>query len=186
MTHRPHVLVSEDGGRRKGIGALPPSSLVGLAPLMIAAGLVLAVAGWVDVGLFYWPLRFGDAEWEFGTIAQTFDAMPLPTLGLVLLALGIRARGGSVVWTRAMAVVLAIIGLLCLAALVVFALDIPLALKAMHHAATQANNPRAALVSSGLKRGMAKVIVFALCYALAYGWMAVSMWRVRREAGHAA
>jgi hypothetical protein len=41
------------------------------------------------------------------------------------------------------------------------ALDIPLALKAMLHAAAQANNQRAALVSSGLKRGMAKVIVFS-------------------------
>lgn len=88
MSDRPHVLVADEGGWRKGIGPLPPPSLSDLAPLLIAAGAVLAVAGWVDVGLFYRPLRFGDAEWEFGTIAQTFDAMPLATLGLVLLALG--------------------------------------------------------------------------------------------------
>ncbi len=185
MSDRPHVLIVAEGDRRKGLGPLPPSSIPGLAPLLIAGGLVLAVAGWVDIGLFYLPPRFGSPEWEFATIAQSLDAMPLATLGLVLLALGIRARGGSVVWTWGVAVVLAIVGLLCLAALVLFAFDVPLALKAVQRAAAQGNNARAALVSSGLKRGVVKAMIFAVCYGLAYGWMAVTMWRVRREAGHA-
>ncbi len=179
MTDHQRILV--DGNRRKGLGPLSPSSLAELAPLLMAVGFALAVAGWVDVGLFYYPSRFGSAEWEFGTIAQTLDAMPLPTLGLALLALGIRARGGRVVWTRGLAAVFALVGLLSLAGLVLFALDIPLALKAMQRAAQQAKNGQAAIVSSGLKRGMAKVIAFSVCYALAYGWMAVTMWRVRRE-----
>lgn len=182
MSDKSHVLVADEGGRRKAPSVLPPSGVHGLTPILIVAGILLAIAGWVDVGLFYYPPRFGEAEWEFGIIAQTFDAMPLPTLGLVLLALGIRARGGSIGWSRAMAVVLAVVGLLCLAALVLFALDMPLALKAMQRAAAQARNPQAALISSGLKRGMAKAIVFAVCYSLAYGWMVVVMWRVPREA----
>jgi hypothetical protein len=181
MTDRPHVLTDDDGRRRKGIGPLPLSSLSDLAPLLIAAGTVLAVAGWVDVALFYYPSQFSSPEWEFGTIAQTFDAMPLPTLGLLLIALGIRARGGSVLWSRSMAVVLAIVALLCIAALLLFAMDVPLALKAMKSAGGQADPQQAALISSGLKRGMAKVILFSVCYATAFAWMAVIMWRVRRE-----
>ncbi len=177
------MLVTEE--RRKGLGALPPSSVQGLAPLLLAGGFVLAVAGWVDVGLFYYPSQFGSPEWEFGTIAQTFDAIPLATLGMVLLALGVRARGASVAVSRIVAVVLGIVAVLCLAALVLFVLDVPLALKAMQRAATQANAQRAAVVSSGLKRGILKVVVFATGYAVAYGWMSVTMWRVRREAGPA-
>lgn len=180
MTDRTPILTPDHGGRRRGLGPLPPSSVSALAPLLLAAGFALAVAGWVDVGLFYYPSHFGSPDWEFGTIAQTLDAMPLPTLGLALVAIGIRVRGGALVWTRGMAVVLGIVALLCLAALVLFALDIPLALKAMQHTATQANSPPAAIVSSGLKRGMAKVIVFSVCYTAAYAWMSVSMWRVRR------
>jgi len=182
MSDRPHVLVADEGGRRKHSPLLSPSDVQDLAPILIVAGLLLAMAGWVGVALFYYPPRFGQPEWEFGTIAQTIDAMPLPTLGLVLLALGIRARGGSIAWRRGIAVIFAVVALLCLAALVLFALDIPLALKAMHRAAAQANQ-QSALISSGVKRGMAKVILFTVCYGLAYGWLAVAMWRVPRESG---
>jgi hypothetical protein len=183
MSDRPHVLVAGEGGRRKGPSRLPPSDVHGLAPILIVAGLLFAMAGWVDVALFYYPPRFGEAEWEFGIIAQTFDAMPLPTLGIVLLALGIRARGGSIVWSRGLAVILAVVALLCLAALVLFALDIPLALKAMQRASTGPNPQQGALMSSGIKRVMAKVILFSVCYAIAFAWMAVKMWRVPRHAG---
>jgi hypothetical protein len=179
MSDRAHVLVADEAGRREGIAPLPPSDVHGLAPILILAGLLFALAGSVDVLLFYYPPRFGDAEWEFGIIAQTFDAMPLPTLGLVLLALGIRARGGSVGWSRSLAVAAAMCALLCLAALVLFALDIPLALRAMARAAAQANQ-QSAVMASGLKRVMAKVILFAACYGLAFGWLAVTLWRVPR------
>jgi hypothetical protein len=186
MSDRPHILVADEAGRRKGFSFLPPSDVQSLAPILIVAGLLLAIAGWLDVGLFYYPSRFGQPDWEFGTIAHSFDAMPLPTLGLILLALGTRARGGAIVWSRGLAVILAVVALLCVAGLVVFALDIPLALKTMQRAASQANNPQAALISSGLKRGMAKVILFAVCYATAYGWLAIKMWSVPREDGHLA
>jgi hypothetical protein len=182
MSNKSHVLVADEEGRRKAPSVLPPSGVHGLAPILIVAGVLLAIAGWVDVGLFYYPVRFGEAEWEFGIIAQTFDAMPLPTLGLVLLALGIRARSGSIAWSRGAAIIFAVVALLCLAALVLFALDIPLAFRAMHRAGAQATQ-QSALISSGLKRGMAKVILFSVCYATAYALLAFKMWRVPREAG---
>src|SRR5689334_14868275 len=50
-----------------------------------AAGLVLAIVGWTDWALLWVPLRFGVVEWEFGTISQSFDALPLATIGTAAL-----------------------------------------------------------------------------------------------------
>src|SRR5947207_11355688 len=92
MSDSSRVLVRDEVERRnRPSGPVPPSSVRDLAPLLIIGGLVLSLAGWVDVLLFYWPQRFGESEWEFGVISQTIDALPLPTLGLVLLALALRA-----------------------------------------------------------------------------------------------
>ena len=110
-----------------GFSTLPPFDLQHVAPFLIGVGVVLSIAGWTDVALSYWPSRFGYTELEFGTVAQTFDAMPLPTLGLGLLAIGVLARGGSIVWSRALSVAFAAIGLACAASMLVFALDVPVA-----------------------------------------------------------
>jgi hypothetical protein len=148
--------------------------------LLIVAGLLLALVGAVAVALFYASPQFGSPEWEFGTIAQTFDALPLPTLGLVLLALGVRARGGSVVWTRSVAVAMAIVAVLCVAAVLLFALDIPIILRAAQRVGGGDDPQRFAAAAAGLKRGVVKVAVLALCYGTAYAWMARIMWRVPR------
>src|SRR5262249_38628973 len=147
-----------------------------VAPLLIGLGVVFSIAGWTDIVLFYWPSRFGNTEWEFGTIAQTFDAMPLPTLGFGLLATGILARGGSIVWSRTMSVACAAIGVACAVAALVFALDVPVALKAVERANVAAR-PQGALVSAGLKRVSAKALLFSLSYTAVYLWLAVRMWR---------
>jgi len=179
----PKVLVRES--RRGGTVPLPPAGLSAVAPVLLACGIVLAVAGLVDVGLFYWPLRFGDAEWEFGTIAQTLDALPLPTLGLVLIAVGLWARGGRPLWTRATAVVFLLAALLVAILGAIFLLDVPVALKALARAAAAAKEHGAVpnpLVSSGLKRGIAKAAVFAVTYVAGYATIGVSLWRgVRRS-----
>jgi hypothetical protein len=168
MSDRNRAMLLGDTRRHKDVALVSPASLSELAPLFVAAGLVLAIAGWLDVALFYYPSRFGDAGWELGTVGHIFDAMPLGTLGLVLMTVGIRARGGSVVWMRCMFVVLAIVGLLCLAGLVVLALDVPPALNAIHLSAVRADPRTTARVSSGLKLGIAKAIWLAVCYSIAY------------------
>ncbi len=186
MTSAPRVLALKER-REAAPRLLPPSGVAGLAPLLLAAGGVLAAVGLLDLGLLYVPSHFGSAEWEIGTLSQTLDALPLTTVGLALLALGVRARGGSRLWTRAFATLLASVAVLCLVALVLLALDIPPALAAVRRAAAHGSTAQLALVSSGLKRGIGKAALFAICYALAYGWMAVTMWRVPRStAGEAA
>lgn len=179
MAEAPNVVMANE--RRKGGRALPPSSVAGLAPLLIVAGLLLAVAGGVAVGLFYVSPQFGSAQWEIGTIAQTFDALPLPTLGLVLLALGVRARGGSMFWARAVAVVFAVAAALCLAAMLLFVLDIPVALQAVQRAGEANSQSAVSGASAGLKRAIGKALLFGVCYAASYAWIAVMMWRVPRS-----
>jgi len=181
MSDKPQVLVADEGGRRKRPSALlPPSAVQDLAPIFIIGGLALALAGGVDVALFYYPMRFGEAEWEFGIIAQTVDALPAPTMALVLLGLGFRARGGRAFWCKALGVLAGVAALTLLALLVIFALDIPVAFQALARAArtaAQQGGQANPLVSSGLKRGIAKVLVLGTGYLAAYVTLAVVLWR---------
>src|SRR4051812_43447036 len=97
-TEQPPIHVP--AGRRPRSRATTAATLPDLAPFLIAGGMVLSIAGWTDVALFYIPSNFRSTEWEFTIIARTFDAMPLPTLGLLLLVLGFRARAGAPFWMR--------------------------------------------------------------------------------------
>ena len=91
----------------------------GLAPLLIAVGLIISFVGLIAVAQAFLPPDFGDRDWLMNAIAQALDALPRPTLGLALLAIGIRAGGSSRGWARGMATVLGVIGLLCLMAPVI-------------------------------------------------------------------
>lgn len=178
MAEARRLLIAEE--KKKGAARLAPSDARGLAPFLIAGGLALAIAGWTDLALFYYPTQFGSREWEFGTIARTFDAMPLPTLGLLLIVVGLRARGSRASLVRAMAVVLGVVAVGCLIALVLFSLDIPLVLQTLRRirATTQANPANAA----GLERAIAKTILFSLVYLALYSWMAARLWRTGTRA----
>ena len=176
MSDRTPALLPHDARRHTGVALVSPSSLSDLAPLFIAAGVALAIAGWLDIALFYNTPRLGDAAWELGTVARSLDAMPLATLGLVLLTIGVRARGGSAFWLRGMSIALAVVGVLCLLGLGVLALDIPPAFNAIRGAGVGANPQTNALASSGVKLGIAKAIGLAVSYSVAYAWMAVNTW----------
>jgi len=179
-----HRVLVTDSSHESSRAALPPATLAVVAPILIAMGAVLAIAGIVDVAPLYWPLRFGDAEWEFGAIAQTLNAMPLPSLGLALVAVGVWARGGRPIWCRALAITFlgaaAVVTLLG----IIFLLDVPVALRALARATAVARqrgvtpNPG---VASGLHRGIAKAVAFAAIYVLGYATIGLTMWRgVRR------
>jgi len=176
----PQIVVSEEGSKRGGTYVAPPATPASLASLLITVGVALAIAGWLDVLLFYWPPHFGDKGWEFGTVAQTMDALPLPTLGLLLLGLGVRSAAASRAWTRPMALALACITLVCAGLVTLFCLDIDTAYAAMNRAAraavAQGGAPNPYL-SSDLKRGIAKTIVLGVTYVLSYGTFAGIMWR---------
>lgn len=160
-----------------------PRRLEAVAPLgtlFLIGGLIFTLVGWVDLALFYYPARFGQPEWEFATVAQTMDALPLPTLGLLMFALAARASDARLAWRRLVAA-LAILAILFLAVLtIIFVLDIPVAMQALERAQQaaqaqgQAANPA---MRAGVKRVVAKVVVYAIGYISAYTMLAIAMWR---------
>src|SRR5688500_692179 len=93
-------------------------------------GLALTVVGLADFGLTWFPLNLGSAEWEFGTIAASFSGLPLVTMGFAALLGSAIARG--VRWQlTGMGLAALALGLLVGAALVLFALVVPVALGAV-------------------------------------------------------
>lgn len=92
--------------------------------------LVLALAGLGDWFIAWIPLRFGSAEWEFGTVAATFSGLPLVTMGFAGLLGSAIAR--DIRWQIiAVSSVVLLFALFVLLASVVFLLDVPVALGAV-------------------------------------------------------
>ena len=138
--------------------------------LLIWVGACLALAGWMDVLLLWIPTHFGRPEWEFGTVSAMFDALPLGTLGVALLIAAGVARG----WRRVVlvsGVAALVLAFVLVAALVLFALDVPLAWKGV----AESYRPT-------LKKAMFKTGVLAAIYITMYsvvGWLALR--RVKRS-----
>jgi hypothetical protein len=64
------------------------------ARLLVTLGGAIALYELVRVGLLWFPPQLGIAAWEFGTVTETFDVLPLLTIGATLMALGVVQRPG--------------------------------------------------------------------------------------------
>jgi hypothetical protein len=92
--------------------------------------LVLSLAGVGDWLIAWIPMRFGSAEWEFGTIAATFSGLPLVTMGFAGLLGSAVVRG--IRWqVITIASAMLLVALFVLGASLVFLLDVPVALQAV-------------------------------------------------------
>lgn len=121
--------------------------------------LVLAVVGFADWMLTWYPFHFGSAEWEFGTITATFSGLPLITMGFAGLLGAAMARG--VRWQVVVVGVVVLVWLLWVAgALALFLLDVPVALKSVQGAA------RVGVIKAIVKTTFLGV-VFSATYAVA-------------------
>jgi hypothetical protein len=130
-------------------------------------GVLLAVIGGIDIVLHWYPPAFKSPEWEFGTVATTLGGLPLPTMGLVaVLASGLaRAVRANLV---AMAVIFTMLTVFVVGAMLVFMLDVPLALNAV----SAANVPPQA--ATELKRTIARTLVMGLGFGAVYLYGAVA------------
>jgi hypothetical protein len=152
----------------------------GVVRLLAAAGITLALVGVGDVALFLWPLRLGDAEWEFGTVARLIDALPVPTMSALLIglaAIGARDKGFG---PRVLAIVLALGACALLFLLSLFLLDVPVAFRAVAVAAGP-GRPTDPAIHSGLMRAVTKTFAFGGAYALGWGAMARVLWATSRR-----
>lgn len=165
------ILVREERSRR----AAPTAPSTPVAWKVIGwFGLLLAIVGLCDVALHWYPLAFSSPEWEFGTVAMSLGALPLPTIGFAALLGSFLARG--VRWgIMTMSIVLLVLGLAVLAAYALFLLDVPLALRA-------ATSP-AALT---LKKAIFRTTVMGPGFGIAYVVGAVMALRhLSRSVDHA-
>ena len=124
-------------------------------------GLMLALAGLTDLALVLVPPNFGNADWEFGTVAQLISGLPLTTMGLAGLfgaGLALGKRWLQLVSGFALLFGAVIIGLL----LLLFLSHVPLALGV-------AQEP----VLTGVKKAIAKTMALGLYFGVGYGVGAV-------------
>jgi hypothetical protein len=125
--------------------------------VLYGIGWLFLILGATDIGLLWVPFRFGVPEYEFASVGSMLDALPLPTMGLVFLLAGAGARrkAGAV---RLVIVVSLLAALVVVAAAALYALTVPLALKAV-------TGPGLKL---GIEKAIAKVAVQAVAYPIAY------------------
>lgn len=135
-----------------------------------AVGFALLTIGVVDILLAWIPPRFGNVEWEFGTISATLNNMPVPAMGLALIV------AHAIAWARrgeliALAVWASVVVVWLLGAAVLYGLDTPVALRAVQDPAM-----RRALMSGILKGGVALMVYLAF-----HIWVVVFVVRSLRQ-----
>jgi hypothetical protein len=141
------------------------------AQIPILLGVAFLTVGLVDLVLLWIPVRMDSVAWEFATVGRTLDGLPMPALGIGLLAygasrhprLGLRSLRGFAVMFGFLALVLAVLAGL-------FATLAP---------AVLSQTPVEAL--EGARRGVIRHAVQAAVYPLAFFGLALILWRAGRR-----
>ena len=133
-------------------------------------GAVITTVGLGDIALTMYPFHLGVPEWEFGTIAAAVSGLPLVTIGLAALLGSMLARGRRV-GVQVVAGLAMTLGILIIASMVIFALDIPVALRVV--------TPE---VSLGIRKAIAKTVMLGVVFSAGYLFAAVAALRHARRA----
>lgn len=121
--------------------------------------MLLAVIGFTDVALYWYPPSFGTPEWEFGTVASAFGALPLATIGLAAVVGAVlvnQTRTAMVVTAGVLLLLATLIGI----AFGMFLMNVPLALPA-------AEGPQGPAIYRGIVRTTVKGLGFGSAYVVA-------------------
>ena len=124
-TSAPHVVIQSDRRARDPLTQSAPKTAWKLFGWF---GLLLTVIGGSDIVSQWYPTAFHSPEWEFGTSAVTIASLPLVTAGMTILLASFLARAKRR-GVMAMGIAFLCIFLMVGAAMVLFALDVPLALR---------------------------------------------------------
>jgi hypothetical protein len=149
----PHVVIQSDRRARDPITLAAPRTAWRLFGWF---GFLLVVIGGSDVASQWYPLVFSSPEWEFTTTAVTIASLPLLTIGVTILLASFLARAkreGVMVMGAVFLVLFIAVGVV----LVLFALDVPLALR---------SPPGAPLTA--IKKAIVRTIFMGASYEIAY------------------
>lgn len=151
------ILVSEDPNSNAVSAELPSGTPAWVWRFATFAGVIILLEVLGDLAIGAYPLQWGSLEWEFVAISQALSALPLVTVGLLLLvfgAVGSRRRIGI----RVIGVLMLLFALVVIGSYGIFLLVVPPALKLVTQAA-----PRV-----GVLKVVAKTSLLAVGFTLLY------------------
>lgn len=153
-----------DAGDAHDVGTRGPVSR-----MFTLAGCAFALVGALDLLLLWTPLRLGSVAWEYATVGRTLDSIPMPALGLLLVAFG-SLRQGRVARRRVRTVsaTFLMLGVLCACLALLLLTAIPAVLSQTPPEAAEAAR-RAAV------RHASQAVIYPITW-LAIGW---GLWRAR-------
>lgn len=128
-------------------------------------GITLTLIGLTDLGMLYFPPHWASLDWEFGTIGATIEGLPLLTVGLGLLAMSSVALGRTR-WMRLWSILMLLLALFVIAILIVFVLDVPVALRAVQPTGREA-----------LQKSIVKTGLMGSLYVVWYAALGIWTWR---------
>jgi len=141
------------------------------ATVVTLLGTAFTVVGLVDLGLLWNPPNFGSSSWEFATLSQTFDSLPMTTLGLGLLAFGFLLQPRSrPIQVRVMAGIFALVAIFLLALGILYFTVAP---EVMRQAPPEA--------VTALNRAIVKNVAEIIIYPVTFASLAVLLWRSVRK-----
>jgi hypothetical protein len=130
-------------------------------------GVAFALVGGVDLLVAWIPQNFGSPEWEFGTVSQTLDGMPVFALGLgIMLSVAVLDDRRLVI--RSLAALFLALGAAIVAMAILYATVMPLALQAVP-------DP---VIKQGLIKAAVKAGTQAVVYTTVFVLLGLKAWRL--------
>jgi hypothetical protein len=137
-------------------------------------GLVFLVVGGTDFALAWFPADFGSPEWEFATVTQSFNGLPIVVLGLGLLLIGAEQVDRSWWWWTG-AISLMVLITWVVVGIGMWSLNVGMAL------ATVPDELRL-----GVQKAVTKTAVQGAVYPVVMGYLLLKAWSSRSKAAVAA
>lgn len=137
---------------------------------VMAIGIALLVMGVTDLALLLVQSRFGDLEWEFGSVSAMLNGLPVPAMGGALILASGLARDEpvpvliSLTWSVTLTLVL-------LASTILYVLNAPIALRSVADPAGQ----------SALKAALLKGSVALVTYSVLHVTLVLQAARFLRK-----
>lgn len=170
LAHEPMPLVVSPPAPRPA-PAVGPTDLRALHVPVLRVGWALVLVSMINLALLWWSPQFGTPQWEFATVSQTFDRMPLLVLSLLLVTVG-TLLSGSAAACRAVAGLLAALALAVVAMTVLYGLSATVAWSGSRGAPPEA--------LSLLVRAVVKTALVAAVYTTVLAGLATTLRRRTR------